>query len=211
MRYPCLISKPDTDCNIIYCPLFWDRRDEIFYGLLKFLYICIARIRHASRKAAYQGGTFILYMIYTNIPLDTSGIIIQLKNRGLFISDESFASDFLEHVNYFRFAAYLRPMEIDKAHNYKTGAFFDNAVKLYRFDSELRQLVFSAIQRIEVSLRAKIINKFSLGHGAMWFLRPKLANDKHNFTDNLSNLERELKRSKEDFIKDHHGRYIAVL
>lgn len=175
------------------------------------MYICIARIRHASRKAAYQGGTFILYMIYTNIPLDTSGIIIQLKNRGLFISDESFAPDFLEHVNYFRFAAYLRPMEIDKAHNYKTGAFFDNAVKLYRFYSELRQLVISAIQRIEVSLRAKIINKFSLGHGAMWFLRPKLANDKHNFTDNLSNLERELKRSKEDFIKDHHGRYIAVL
>ena len=132
---------------------------------------------------------------------------MQLKNRGLIISDESLASDFLEHVSYFRFAAYLRPMEIDKAHNYKTGASFDNAVKLYRFDSELRQLVFSAIQRIEVSLRAKIINKFSLRHGAMWFLRPELAKDKHNFTDNLSTLERELKRSKEDFIKDHINKY----
>lgn len=123
------------------------------------------------------------------------------------ISDESFASDFLEHVSYFRFAAYLRPMEIDKAHNYKPGASFDNAVKLYRFDTELRHLIFFAIQRIEISLMAKIINKFALNHGAMWFLCPELAIDKHNFTDNLSTLERELKRSKEDFIKEHISKY----
>jgi len=146
-------------------------------------------------------------MVYTNTPLDTSDIIIQLKNRGLMISDESFAADFLEHVSYFRFAAYLRPMEIDKAHNYKPGASFDNAVKLYRFDTELRHLIFFAIQRIEISLRAKIINKFAINHGAMWFLRPELTNDKHNFTDNLSTLERELKRSKEDFIKEHISKY----
>lgn len=37
----------------------------------KVAYICSARIRHASRKAAYQGGTFF-DMSYSNQPLTTS-------------------------------------------------------------------------------------------------------------------------------------------
>ncbi len=78
---------------------------------------------------------------------------------------------------------------------------------LYEFDASLRLLVFSAIQRIEISLRSKLINKFSLAHGAMWFLDASLANDKHKFSDNLANLERELLRSKDDFIKEHQGKY----
>lgn len=146
-------------------------------------------------------------MSYSNQPLTTSDLISQMKNRGLKIADERFAAHFLEHVSYFRFAAYLRPMEVDSSHNYKVGASFENAVNLYSFDSELRSLIFSAIQNIEISLRAKIINVFSLAHGAMWFIEPSLAIDKHNFTDNLSTLEREFRRSKEDFIKEHISKY----
>lgn len=146
-------------------------------------------------------------MMYTNKPLSTSEIISQMKNRGLIIADEQYAANFLEHVSYFRFAAYLRPMETDLRHNYKPDSSFENAVWLYRFDSELRNLIFSAIQIIEISLRAKIINHFSLAHGAMWFIEPSLAIDKHNFTDNLSTLERELKRSKDEYIKAHINKY----
>lgn len=36
---------------------------------------------------------------------------------------------------------------------------------------------------------------------------PEFRSCKHNFTDNLSTLERDLKRSKEDFIKDHISKY----
>ncbi|MCS2507781.1 Abi family protein [Phocaeicola vulgatus] len=86
----------------------------------------------------------------------------------------------------FRFRTYLRPMEQDTVmHQYKSGASFDKAVSLYLFDTRLRMLVFSAIQQIEVSLRAKIINHFSLSHGAFWFIQPELATDKHKFTENL--------------------------
>lgn len=40
-------------------------------------YICIARIRHASRRTAYQGGTFFIYtfMDYTNSPLEVPALI----------------------------------------------------------------------------------------------------------------------------------------
>lgn len=146
-------------------------------------------------------------MKYSNLPLDITDIIKQMKSRGLSITDENKATTFLENVSYFRFAAYLRPMEIDASHNYKSGSTFENAVFLYDFDVHLRHLVFGAIQQIEISLRAKMINQISLQYGAMWFINSTLANDKHKFSDNLSTLERELNRSKEEFIKEHIHKY----
>ena len=61
-------------------------------------------------------------MKYSNLPLDITDIIKQMKSRGLSITDENKATTFLENVSYFRFAAYLRPMEIDASHNYKSGS-----------------------------------------------------------------------------------------
>ncbi|MBQ8192262.1 MAG: Abi family protein [Bacteroidaceae bacterium] len=174
------------------------------------LYLCSTRLRHASRRPAYQGGTFLFIttMPYTKLPLDTPDIIGTLKERGLRIADETQAVEFLNHVSYFRFATYLRPMEDDTSiHHYRPTASFEKAVMLYEFDAQLRHLLFSAIQQIEVSLRSKVINKFSLSHGAMWFLDSSLAIDKHKFVENLSTLERELQRSKEDFIKEHFAKY----
>ena len=147
-------------------------------------------------------------MSYTKQPLDTPDIIGTLKERGLTIADEEKAMTFLNHVSYFRFATYLRPMEDDATtHHYKSNASFEKAVMLYDFDTKLRQLLFTAIQQVEISLRSKIINKFSLAHGAMWFLESSLATDKHKFAENLSSLERELQRSKDDFIKEHFIKY----
>ena len=149
-------------------------------------------------------------MSYTKQPLDTPDIINTLKTRGLAIEDEQKAIEFLNHVSYFRFATYLRPMEGEgSAHRYKPTASFGRAVMLYEFDARLRQLLFAAIQQIEISLRSKVINKFSLAYGPMWFLDSTLAIDKHKFADNLSSLERELQRSKDDFIKEHFAKYNA--
>ena len=147
-------------------------------------------------------------MDYTNSPLEVPALIQTLKDRGLSITDDNKALAFLENVSYFRFRTYLRPMEQDTVmHQYKSGASFGKAVSLYLFDTRLRMLIFSAIQQIEVSLRAKIINHFSLSHGAFWFVQPELATDKHKFTENLSTLERELQRSKDEFIKEHCVKY----
>ena len=163
------------------------------------MYLCTIRIRHASQRTAYQGGTFLYAKImkYLKEPLTTSQIIDVLKERGLSIEDENAAVHYLEHISYFRFAAYLRPMETNtKLHTYKETATFDKARSLYEFDMRLRELLFLAIQQIEISLRSKIINKFSLKYGPMWFLEETLAIDKHKYIDNLTTIKRELERSK---------------
>ena len=46
-----------------------------------------------------------------------------------------------------------------------------------------------------------------MNHGAFWFTNPDLAIDKHKYAENLSSLDRELQRSKDDFIKEHYVKY----
>lgn len=147
-------------------------------------------------------------MNYTKSALDYPDIISMLQGRGLSIPDPVKAQEFLHNVSYFRLAAYLRPFEADKVtHQYKPGASFDTAVALYSFDGGLRNLIFAAIQQIEIALRSRMIHNLSLAHGPFWFFEPSLCNDQHNFVDNMSTLERELHRAKEDFIKDHFAKY----
>ncbi len=73
-----------------------------------------------------------------------------LKERGLIIRDDNKAISCLKVISYFRLANYFRPMEADKiTHIFKPNSYFENAVSLYRFDQELRTLLFNAIQTIE--------------------------------------------------------------
>ena len=134
--------------------------------------------------------------------------IARLKLLGLIIADEVKAEKALSEVSYFRFAAYLRPMEADKqTHQFKPNSTFENAVALCEFDNALRQILFAAIQRIEVALRAKIIHHFSMAHGAFWFMQMNRHENEHRFLENLNALDREVQRSKEDYIKEHFANY----
>ena len=130
---------------------------------------------------------------YTKEALSISDQIELLKNRGLNIADYSKATKFLGEVSYFRFVQYLRPMEEDKTtHQFKPNSQFDDAVALYNFDIELRDLMFKAIQRLEIALRTKIIQEFSLQYGPFWFFDTSLIDDEHKYIENLNSIDREL-------------------
>lgn len=147
-------------------------------------------------------------IVYTKQPISIADQISKLKSQGLIIVELNKAEKILGEVSYFRFAAYLRPMEANKqTHQFKPNSSFENAVALYEFDCSLRQLLFSAIQRIEVALRAKNIQHFSMTHGAFWFMQMNLHENEHRFLENLNTLDRELQRSKEEFIKEHSRKY----
>ena len=99
-------------------------------------------------------------------------------------------------------------MELDKAtHQFKSNATFENAIELYEFDVSLRKIIFDAISKIEIALRTKMIHHFSLNHGAFWFLKMQLCKDEHLFLENLNAIDREVHRSKEEFIKEHFRKY----
>ena len=146
--------------------------------------------------------------LYTKQALSVSGQIALLKNRGLNIADCSKAEKILGEVSYFRFVQYLRPMEADKTtHRFKPNSRFEDALALYEFDIELRDLMFKAVQRLEIALRTKIIQEFSLNYGPFWFFDTSLADDEHKFIENMNSIDRELQRSKDEFIKEHRRNY----
>lgn len=131
-----------------------------------------------------------------------------MRSRGLSFDNEQVAAEYLKVISYFRLANYWKPMESDKInHVFKPNSKFENVLSLYHFDKELRCLVFSAIQSIEIALRTKVIQIISSTHGAFWFADNTLFSNESIFAKCLSNIEDELARSKEDFLIEHRAKY----
>jgi abortive infection bacteriophage resistance protein len=131
-----------------------------------------------------------------------------LKQRGLVVIEDNTALKTLSFISYFRLACYFRPLEADKqTHTFYNGTTLEQVLALYYFDTALRDIVFSATRQIEVALRARINHHFSRNHNPFWFSQIDLATDGHLFVENLSNVDREIHRSKEEFIKEHFERY----
>lgn len=147
-------------------------------------------------------------MRYTKQAIPLADQILILRQRGLIIDDKADTLHVLGHVSYFRLAGYWRPFEQDKErHIFKPNSHFTTVVSLYRFDAELRMLIFSAIQRIEIAVRTKMIQHIAPKHGAFWFMEPSLADSADIHTFCLNSLKRELARSSDEFIQEHFRKY----
>lgn len=149
-------------------------------------------------------------MDYIKQPLDFPLILQMLKDRGIIVRNENEALRQLKIISYFRLANYMRPMESDKvSHIFKPGSSFENSIDLYYFDKQLRILLFTAVQSIEIALRSKVIHHLSMKYGAFWFMDEHLSNNQTLFSENLSRIDKELKRSREDFISEHFAKYTS--
>lgn len=78
-----------------------------------------------------------------------------MKLRGLQIPDESKALRYLQQISYFRLSAYFLPYQKTKD-QFNDGVDFEQILDTYRFDRELRLLVFDCIERIEVAIRSQM-------------------------------------------------------
>lgn len=145
---------------------------------------------------------------YSKTALDTPDLLAILKQRGLIIADDKSALATLSTISYFRLASFFHPLEADKnTHQFRKDSTLEQVLALYEFDTALRDLVFRGIRQIEIALRARMNHRFSLKHNPFWFTNVDLAIDGHLFTENLSSVDCELRRSKEEFIKEHFVRY----
>ena len=122
--------------------------------------------------------------------------------------DDAAAENELKIVSYFRIANYLYTFEVPNSnHTFLPNSYFEDALRIYYFDKDLRALIFTAIQSIEIALRSKVIHHVSLKHGAFWFADETLCINRTTFQDNLTQIRKEIKRSKEDFIQNHFEKY----
>lgn len=134
--------------------------------------------------------------------------IALLKSRGMTIADEQAAAFYLQHISYYRLGAYWLPFEADHAtHQFQAGTTFENVLRLYNFDRELRLLVLDAIERIEVSARAQWAHQLGHAYGAHAHLNPSLAKQRVHWQSNMDALRKEIDRSEEVFIQHLTQKY----
>ena len=96
--------------------------------------------------------------------------IALLKQRGMYFEDEVRANCILQNVSYYRLSGYWYPLLKDKQrHIFKDGASFDNAYSIYKFDSALRKLVLSEIEKIEIAVRTQFSYIMSQEYDGWWF------------------------------------------
>lgn len=135
--------------------------------------------------------------------------IINLKNLGLIINDEDYAKSILNDISYFRLIKAYNLNVKNKNSNYSGTTSFEQLVELYLFNSNLRQLLFPFIERIEVNLRCRISNYFSCKYGVLGYENSDNFNNLKYHTQFLKNIRLEVERnSKSPFVKNFQENYI---
>lgn len=131
-----------------------------------------------------------------------------LRNRGLIINDTEIAKDFLRNISYFRLQGFWWEFQVDKEkHIFKEGPTFDKIIELYTFDRKFRLIIFDALERIEVALRTKLVYYPSIEIDQWWFEDETNFYNKNFHQEALVEIDNELSRTKEIFIKSHYEKY----
>ena len=149
---------------------------------------------------------------YTKPALTYADQVAQLRSRGMTIDDEDTAKFYLQHLNYYRLGAYWLPFEADHgSHQFRPGTSFDDVLKLYIFDRELRLLLLDAIERVEVSARAQWAYRLGHLHGSHAHLDKNLALHPYRWQSNIEDLKKEVERADEVFIRHLTSTYSESL
>ena len=108
-----------------------------------------------------------------------------LRRHGVVISDEAKAREYLADIGYYRLGFYLYPFEktyprLDsgRSHNVILGTRIEDAVALYYFDLDLRNILHKYLSRIEVAIRTVFIYELSTKYSGLQFHKKERCNQK---------------------------------
>lgn len=137
-----------------------------------------------------------------------------LRERGMIISDEDKAKEVLLDIGYFRLGFYCFPFEKDypqknnRTHVYIANTKFEDIIRLYYFDYDLRNILMKYINRIEINFRTYLIyfvsNKYN--ESPTWFADPVVVNSRYVNVFDKQVYDDKFKTTP--VIKRHHKHHI---
>ena len=126
-----------------------------------------------------------------------------LKNRRMKFHDEQLARTYLTRVSYFRMKYFWIDLIDENSDEFKDNVYFEDVIERYEFDKSLREILFNAIETLEVALRARIISTLSLATGTgLWYLDDSLFENKDYHEDFVLDLKYEFGRSTDPFARN---------
>lgn len=146
---------------------------------------------------------------YNKRALSYSDQLLILESRGLKIENPSKALHLLEQISYYRLSGYWYPLleEPKSEHKFKSDATFEKGFNLYCFDRDLRKFIQSELEKIEISLRAKMIYQFWHNHDAFWYTNRRLYKSGFHYDKLMAILKDAVAKSDEEFIKSFNEKY----
>ena len=101
---------------------------------------------------------------------ETEDVLVRkLVSRGLDAPNKDVLRNVLRIVGYYRLTGYLYPFRKPGSDDYEQGTSLDKVWRLYSFDRRLRLIVTDALARIEVAVRARVMECHSLAFGGSPF------------------------------------------
>ena len=173
-------------------------------------------------------------MVYTRPWKSFSDQLELLKSRGMVVTDEAAALDYLQRVGYYRLSAYWYPfrkfevvqdnkngkLATKALDEFQPGTQFVDAVHLYLFDKQLRSYLADALERIEISIRVDLSHllgkrsPFAHIENSKAHFHPTFANrpfykgsSESCFDAFLRKYRGLVSRSKEDFVRHYHANH----
>lgn len=142
--------------------------------------------------------------------------IATLRRHGVVVSDEEKAKEYLSDIGYYRLGFYLHPFEITyphldrrRRHDVQPGTRIEDAVSLYYFDMDLRNILNRYLSRIEVAIRSVVIYELSNKYIAnpTWFVDSSVVSS--SFIRKFPNEAYRSIKNKLP-IRRHHTKYLET-
>lgn len=130
-----------------------------------------------------------------------------LERRNVVVDDRELCIKLLASVNYYRFTAYFLPFK-HIGGDYCEGLRFQRVYRIYEFDRILRGILFSALEEVEVYLRAKFAYFHAHKYGAEGYMDPANFSKAHVADKFQENIQREIANNRRSaFVIHHNSRY----
>lgn len=130
-----------------------------------------------------------------------------LRERKVIIDDPDYCAKVLESINYYRFTAYFLPFKKFDG-NYCSGLRFKRVHRIYEFDRKLRSILFSALEEVEIYLRAKFAYYHAHQYGPEGYMCISNYSNLHQAEKFHDNLRREIaSNGRAAFVMHHNERY----
>lgn len=138
-----------------------------------------------------------------------------LESRGVVVNDHDKAEEILSDIGYYRLGFYFFPFEktypfLDsrRKHEVLENTKFEDAVALYYYDFDLRNIINKYLSRIEVAIRTTIIYELSNKYNSnpIWFIDPSIVSESF-----IRDFPKEVygRISKKDVIKRHKKKHLG--
>ena len=135
--------------------------------------------------------------------------LLLLEKKNIIIDDKEACLDFLSKTNYYRLSGYYLPFIKKENNKCFIDVSFNRLKNIYTFDSELRNLISSVIEKIEVHIRTQLTYHHSHTYGSEGYMSSFSFNKRHNHEAFLKRIETCIYENSNTLIVKHHQEHYA--